>query len=324
MRADRLISLLLLLQTRGRMTAQALAAELEVSERTIYRDIDALSTSGVPVYGERGPEGGYALLDGYRTSLTGLTADEMRAFFMLSMPAPLADLGIGPDIKTALLKLSAALPTDRRQEEERVRQRFYLDATWWGQGNEPSPYVQTIQRAVWQDRRLVVSYERPPAIHIEQVVEPYGLVAKAGVWYLVYAVSGQMRALRVSQLQSARILDETFTRSKDLDLVAFWQQWCARVEDDRLSFHVTARVAPGMVSHLPLYLGEGLGDALARAGPPGADGWLTLELAFESFYAARMRLLACGRDAEVLSPASLRQSILDFARQVEGVYTRRE
>lgn len=323
MRADRLLSLLLLLQARGRMTAQALARELEVSERTIYRDIDALSTSGVPVYGERGPEGGYGLLDGYRTSLTGLTADEMRAFFMLSMPAPLADLGMGADLKTALLKLSAALPAAHR-EEERVRQRFYLDATWWGQGDEPAPHVQTIQQAVWQDRLLAIGYQLPQAITIEQVVEPYGLVAKAGVWYLVYAVSGRMRAMRVSQLQSVRTLDETFTRSDDVDLAAFWQQWCATVEDDRLHYRVTARVSPAVAARLSLYFDRGLGDSMARAGPPNADGWITIELSFESFFEARARLLGCGRDVEVLAPQPLRQSILDFASQVISLYTQRD
>ena len=321
MRADRLLSLLLLLQTRGRMTAQALAQELEVSERTIYRDVDALGTSGVPVYGERGPEGGYALLDGYRTSLTGLTTDEMRAFFMLSMPAPLADLGVGADLKAALLKLSAALPSVRRDEEERVCQRFHLDATWWGQGAEPAPHVQTIQQAVWQDGRLAISYDLPQAIHIEQVVDAHGLVAKAGVWYLVYAVSGRLRAVRVSQLQSVRTLDETFVR-KSADLAAFWQQWCATVESHRLDYRVTARLAPSIASRLSLYFGRSMGDSLARA-TAGADGWLTIELAFESFFEARTRLLGCGRDVEVLAPEPLRQSILDFASQIVSLYAPR-
>ncbi len=129
MRADRLLSLLMLLQARGRLTAKALAEKLEVSERTIYRDIDALCVAGVPIYGEAGPEGGYALLDSYRTSLTGLTEGEVRALFMLNIPAPLAELGVSQELRTAMLKLSAVLPAARRSDEERVRQRFYLDST---------------------------------------------------------------------------------------------------------------------------------------------------------------------------------------------------
>src|SRR5512147_2861952 len=153
MRADRLLSLLMLLQARGRMTAQELARELEVSERTIYRDINALSASGVPVYAESGPGGGCALLDSYRTNLTGLTADEARALFMLSIPAPLDQLGVGQELRAALLKLSAALPSSRRPDEERARQRIHIDSLAWFQGEDPVPHLHTLQQAVWQDRR---------------------------------------------------------------------------------------------------------------------------------------------------------------------------
>jgi len=146
----------MLLQIRGRMTARELGKKLEVSERTIYRDIDALSAAGVPVYGEPGPEGGYALVDSYRTNLTGLTKGEVRALFMLGIPAPLADLGMSQELGAALLKLSAALPDARRHDEERVCfcQRFHLDSTWWRQGEELVPHLQTIHQAVWQDRKL--------------------------------------------------------------------------------------------------------------------------------------------------------------------------
>src|SRR5512136_1200151 len=154
MRADRLLSLLMLLQTRGRMTAQALARELEVSERTIYRDIDALSATGVPVYADRGPNGGCSLLDNYRTTLTGLTPDEVRALFMISIPAPLDALGVSPELKTARLKLLAALPGARRQDERLARERIYLDSTWWSLPDEPAPHLQALHQAVWQSQRL--------------------------------------------------------------------------------------------------------------------------------------------------------------------------
>ena len=160
MRADRLLSILMLLQARGRLTAGELARELEVSERTIYRDVDALSASGVPIYGDRGPDGGYALLDSYRTSLTGLTEREVRALFMLSIPAPLADLGVDGELRTALHKLAAALPDARRGDEERVRRRIHLDAVWWSREHEPVPYLAAIHEAVWQDRRLSIRYRQ--------------------------------------------------------------------------------------------------------------------------------------------------------------------
>ena len=222
MRADRLLSLLMLLQARGRLTAGKLARELEVSERTIYRDIDALSTAGVPVYGEPGPEGGYALLDSYRTNLTGLTEGEVRALFMLSIPQPLADLGVGRELGAALRKLSAALPAARRSDEQRVRQRFHLDATGWDQVEESAPHLSMVHQAVWQDRKLHLAYRiQPLAIHVEQTVDPYGLVAKAGIWHLVYGLGGAIRVLRVAALLDARLSPESCERPADFDLAAF-------------------------------------------------------------------------------------------------------
>ena len=192
MRADRLLSLLLLLQARGRLTAPKLAQELEVSERTIYRDIDALSAAGVPVYGEPGRGGGYALLDSYRTNLTGLTEGEVRALFMLSIPKPLTDLGVGQELGAALRKLAAALPSARRDDEQRVRQRFLLDAVGWEQAAESVPHLPTVHRAVWEDRRLHLKYRIGPlAVQIEQTVEPYSLVAKAGDWLVVLRGAGR-------------------------------------------------------------------------------------------------------------------------------------
>ncbi len=181
MRADRLVSILLLLQARGKMTARELSQELEVSQRTVYRDINALSIAGVPVYSEIGPEGGYALIDRYRTSLTGLTAGEVQALSMLNIPAPLADLGLRQQLQSALLKLSAALPADHREAEEKIRQRIHLDSTWWQQGEEQVPHLRTVQEGVWQDRKLLIVYRPFLDIKIEHLVDPYGLVAKAGI-----------------------------------------------------------------------------------------------------------------------------------------------
>lgn len=318
MRADRLISLLMLLQARGRMTAKALATELQVSERTIYRDVEALSASGVPIYAEAGPQGGLALLDSYRTTLTGLTESEVRALFMLSTPAPLAALGVSQELRSALLKLAAALPDARRHDEVQVRQRFYLDSSWWHQNENAVPHLQMIHQAVWQDRKLHLTYRPIPTVEIGQWVDPYGLVAKAGVWYVVYAREGRVRAHRVAFLLDVRMSEETFERPPDFDLAAFWQAWCAEREQRYNAYAVMVRVAPSFVSVLPMYF-DSIRDKIEQASSD-ADGWLVLELAFESLEAARDRLLSFGRGVEVICPRALRKSLQDYAEQIVALY----
>ena len=321
MRADRLLSLLMLLQTRGRMTAQQLAAELEVSERTIYRDIDALSAAGVPVYAEQGPGGGYALLDSYRTNLTGLTRDEVRALFMLSIPAPLAELGVSQELKTALLKLSAALPAARRGDEERVRHRVHLDSVGWFQQEEPVPHLQTVQQAVWEARVLHLTYRLPFETQVRWRVHPYGLVAKASAWYLVCARNSKMRVLRLSRVLEARLSDERFERRSGFSLERFWQAYCMEYEKNRPCYPVTARVAPDLIPVLKFHFGERIRDMIARADPPDAQGWVRLTLPFETLESARERLLGYGRAVEVLEPQALRESIIDFAAQIVALYS---
>jgi predicted DNA-binding transcriptional regulator YafY len=320
MRADRLLSIMMLLQARGRMTAQELAGELEVSVRTIYRDLDALSMAGVPVYAERGPGGGCALLDSYRTTLTGLTQDEVRALFMLSIPAPLAELGVDQELKAALLKLSAALPATRRQVEARVRQRIHLDSEGWFEAREPVPHLRTIQQAVWQDRRLQIVYQLRFEAQAEWVVEPCGLVAKANVWHLVCAREGSIRVYRISRVLDARLMDEVCERPADFDLAAFWQDWCAAAEENRPTYPVTARVSPEFVHWLPYFFGGTISEEVARAGPPDVEGWVTVTLPFESLEDARDRILGFGRAVEVLAPVALRRTVLDHAAQIVSQY----
>jgi predicted DNA-binding transcriptional regulator YafY len=323
MRADRLLSILMLLQARGRMTAQKLAEELEVSVRTIYRDMDALSAAGVPVYCERGPGGGCELLDSYRTTLTGLTQDEVRALLMLSIPTPLVDLGMSQDLRAALHKLAAALPAYCRGDEERVRQRIYLDSTGWFEAIEPVPHLQTIQRAIWEERNLHLTYRLPFDTCVEWLVEPYGLVAKAGAWYLVCARNGQTRTHRVSLVFDARLCDESFERPADFDLTAYWQAWSAQYEQNRPHYTATVRVAPQLVPFLPLHFGNAIQDAIAQAGTPDDGGWITIVLPFDTLEAARTQLLSYGRAVEVLGPQPLRNSVLDYATQIVALYAER-
>lgn len=322
MRADRLLSLLMLLQARGRMTAEALAAELEVCVRTIYRDLTALSASGVPVYCERGPGGGVALVEEYRTTLTGLTPDEARALFMVSIPAPLLQLGVGREFQAAMRKLSAALPASKRQEESQARQRIHLDSSWWFQSGEAVPCLPALQQAVWNDRLLRMKYRANFGAGVEQVVAPYGLAAKANLWHLVYAWGDRVRVVRVSQVVEAEVLAGTFGRPADFDLAAFWEAWCAEYELERTLYLVWLRVSPALLPHLLAEFG-GREDLLQRVSPPDAGGWVTLELLFESLPAARTRLLGLGRAVEVLEPEALRNSLVDYAEQIVGFYRER-
>lgn len=256
MRADRLLSILLLLQTHERMTARDLAAQLEVSERTIYRDFEALGMAGIPIYTERGPNGGCSLLDGYQTTLTGLTDVEVRALFLFSMASPLADLGLGKALNDALLKLSAALPAAARASTEQVRQRFHLDSTWWYHENDAAACLQTIQEAIWQDRKLCLVYSEDDGTCREQLVEPYGLVAKAGVWYLVARTGCAMDVLRVSRIHMVEQRAEQFQRITSFDLAAYWTEYCAELEAQHPQFSASLRIAPDELQTLPQRLSE--------------------------------------------------------------------
>jgi predicted DNA-binding transcriptional regulator YafY len=312
----------MLLQSRGRLTAQQLSEELEVSVRTIYRDMEALSMAGVPVYAERGPGGGCALLHSYRTTLTGLTQDEVRALFMLSIPASLAELGVDHELRVALRKLSAALPAAARSDEERARQRIHLDPTGWSEARKPIPHLPTIHQAVWDDCRLHLTYRLPWAARADWLVEPYGLVAKTDTWYLVCARRGHFRVYAVSRVLDARLSGETFERDEGFDLVTFWRTWCAEAEKNRPSCPVVARVAPEFVPFLPSYFGESIREAIARAGPPDGEGWISVTLPFESVEDARDRILGFGRAVEVLGPVAVRNSVSDYAEQIYELYRR--
>ena len=276
---------------------------------------------------ERGPGGGCALLQSYRTNLTGLNAEEIKALFMLSIPAPLAQLGVSQELKAALLKLAAALPAAHRQEQQLMQQRIHLDSSWWNQAEESVPHLHTIQQAVWQDCKLRISYQLEFGARMEWIIAPYGLVAKAAVWYLVGARPDQVQVYRVSRIQEAALLDEGFERPAAFDLETFWQAWCAGYEEStRPTYPVRARVARALLPYLPHFFGEAIRTAIDAAGAaPEADpesGWLTLDLPFQSLETARDRLLDFGGAVEVLEPLALRRSLIDYAEQIAAVYRR--
>jgi len=309
----------MLLQKNGKMSARALAEELVVSERTIYRDMDALCVAGVPVYSEPGLGGGYALVDSYRTTLTGLKEDEVQSLFMLSIPAQLEELGVTKTLRSALLKLSAALPGMHQQDEMRVRQRFHLDSTWWQQGENKMPHLQTIHQAVWQDRMLTVTLRLPFATEVQRTISPYGLVAKAGEWYLVCGRREGVRVYRVADLVDVCVSDEVFARPQDFDLVKYWEGWCAEHEAGFSRYTAVLRISPNLIPHLHHTFGQQIVPKIGAATPDAA-GWITLELTFSSFFAARERILGLGNGVKVAEPAALRLSVLDFATQIVALY----
>ncbi len=320
MRADRLISLLMILQTRGRQTARDLAEELEVSERTIYRDVIALSTAGVPVYSERGPGGGINLVESYRTNLTGLNPDEVRALFMFSIPTPIAELGVDRELKRALLKLSASLPETLQQAQGSVRQRIFIDTEWWHQAEEPVPHLQILHQAVWGDRLLWVEVRHEFHIQFEQVIEPYGLVSKGGVWYLVWRYEGYFGVHRLSSIWDVNLLDETFSRQASFDLITYWKEWCETFVDNLPDYPVKVRVNPDFIPYLPSLFGSKIRDSIEKAPPPDEDGWIILTLHFDTIFQARSRILGFGGAVEVLEPIALRMSVADFAAQTVSLY----
>lgn len=306
MRASRLLSLLLLLQTRGRMTARELADALEVSVRTVYRDTEALAAAGVPIYADRGPAGGYQLLDGYRTRLTGLTPDEAEALFLAGVPGPAAELGLGTVLATAQLKLEAALPAELRARAARIRERFYLDAPGWFHEEEQNPFLGAVAEAVWEQRPIWVRYRRWGG-EVTRTLEPLGLVLKAGVWYLVAHAGGQPRTYRVSRMLELELQDGRFERPEGFDLAEYWRSWSEGFADRLYRDRATVRLSPRGVVLLPYLLGQGVARmALEAAGDPDATGWVQVEIPIESVEHAVPALLQLGADAEVLAPQSLR------------------
>jgi len=315
MRASRLVNLLLLLQTRGGMTAGQLAGQLEVSVRTVYRDVEALSQAGVPVYAERGPHGGVRLVDGYRTRLTGLNEDEAQALFLSGLPGPAAELGLGTVVAAARLKVLAALPPELRARASRLTQRFHLDAPGWFRPAEPVPHLEALAAAVWEARRVSVAYRRPDQT-VERPLEPLGIVLKAGIWYLVAAAEGQIRSYRVSRVEEVTVTDERFDRPDDFDLVAFWEEAIAAYQESLPQIDAVLRVQTTALGWLARSVGEPVWATATQQPDPGPDGWVRVMLRVETIESACEDLLPLGPRVQVLEPETLRQAIIDEARSL--------
>lgn len=321
MRASRLLSLLLILQTRGRMTARELADELEVSVRTIYRDVESLHAAGVPLYGDAGHAGGYQLLDGYRTKLTGLTTDEAEALFLTGLPGAAAELGLGSVVGAARLKLTAALPRALRDRAGRIQECFHLDAPGWYSDGEHTPHLTAAASAAWDRRRVRVRYRRWQAPQeVTRTLDPYGVVLKGGRWYLVAARGASVRTYRVSQIRALDLLDEPFERPDGFDLARYWGEYLADFDRRRHTGKAEILLAPSAVRALPDLLDAAVVRAVEHTGTTTATGWLHAVVPIESEGRAVSEFLRLGAEVEVLGPASLRELMRETVTSLARAY----
>lgn len=319
MRASRLVNLLLLLQSRGGLTAAELARELEVSVRTVHRDVEELSAAGVPIFAERGQHGGIRLVDGYRTRLTGMTADEAEALFLSGLPGPAAQLGLGTVVAAAQLKVMAALPPELRSRASRLVERFHLDAAGWFQADEPVPHLATLSAAVWDGRLVRIAYDRGPE-PVERTLGPLGLVLKGGVWYVVGLVDAQVRTYRASRVLDVVSLEERFERPAEFDLSSFWEASSEAYERASPKVTVTVRVRVDRLERLWTAIGgRAIADAV-RLDQPDPDAWRRYRLVLPWPDEVPGVLMGVGSGLEVIDPPEIRRRIAASAARIVERY----
>jgi predicted DNA-binding transcriptional regulator YafY len=316
MSASRLLSILILLQLRSRLTAEALAEEFEVSVRTVYRDIDRLSAAGVPIYGDRGPGGGFQLLDGYKTRLTGLDTDEACALLMAGLPGPAKALGIGDAAGRARRKMLAALPPTTFETAGKLGERFHLDTTNWYRLNDPPPHLPALAHAVFEERRIRTRYESWTQSR-EWTLDPLGLVLKGGDWYLVGQSGERLMTLRVDNMRDLAVTDEAFERSPSFDLAAWWSASLLRFEAELRPSFALLRLSPLGLKRLAA-IAAFAEAAVRQAADPDSDGWRVVELPVEAGDHSALALLGIGPEFEVIAPETLRRRIAELALGIAG------
>lgn len=319
MRASRLLSILMLLQTRGRLSAPALAAELEVSTRTILRDIDQLSAAGVPVWADRGRDGGFVLQEGWSTQLTGLTGDEAQALSLAGLPKAATELGLGHAAASAHLKMVAALPVNLRADAERVASRLHIDPVEWYRSAAPPPHLQAVADAVWRQRVLHIQYESWNGVR-HRALKPLGLVLKAGVWYLAALSDGneQPRTYRLSGIQQLSP-GKSFAYPKRFRLAAYWQEATQGFEAGIYKGQATVLATVQGIRRLK-ELSAAVAEAVARSATTDAGGWTRLTLPIESIEHAADQFLGLGAEVQVLAPAALRRLMQTRLRALSALY----
>jgi predicted DNA-binding transcriptional regulator YafY len=331
MKSGRLLEMLLLLQARGQVTAAELAERLEVSPRTVYRDAEALSSAGVPIYAERGRAGGIRLLPGYRTDVSGLTHDEARALFVLTTGGVHEDLGLGSAARSAILKVMRAVPEPFRPAAAATSQRILVDPAGWMRGGDPVGQLGVLQAAVFTDRRLRLRYrgsaERKAGqleaadagVPAERVVDPYGLVCKGGIWYLVADSGGEPRLFRVSRVVSAEVDEAPVRRREGVELAGLWEQLRRQVEERPAGVLVLARVRREWLDIFGRICAAHLVGSVEDAEPAGEE-WVQVRLRYGAVPAART-LLSFGANVEVVSPPEVRADLAEQAADVVALYS---
>ncbi|HEV7278273.1 MAG TPA: YafY family protein [Devosiaceae bacterium] len=317
MRASRLLSILTTLQAKGRVTAQALADECEVSLRTIYRDVDALSAAGVPVYSERGSSGGYRLLDGYRVRLNGLSEAEAEALFLTGLARQAADLGMGPVAASARKKLLAALPAALRAGATHAR--FHLDATAWFAEGESLEHLPLIADAVWNERPIVMCYQSREAER-DREVEPLGVVLKGGVWYLVAQDEGGARTYRISRIRTLKVLENRFDYPKAFDLEAYWTESARRYEAGLHPNRAEIKLSPWGVGIMDDFLPPYVRAGAVISAEADERGWRSVTLSVGSVDHAALEILRFGTSAEVVGPPELVARMAEIVRVLAEIY----
>ncbi len=310
MRADRLLALMLLLQTRGKMTAQDLADELEVSRRTILRDVEALSFAGVPVYSEGGHGGGVALDEHYRTTLTGLNTMEVQSLFVANNYGALRDVGLGDAAERLLLKLLAALPQTHHSTADHIRQRLMIDPTWWWHDATTPPFWDDLQRAVYDDRLIETTYENFDGEIVERILAPYSLICKSSLWYVLAERDEAFRIYRADRFHMVRLRDQSFSRRPDFDLPTYWQTQLQNFVNAFSEYHCTLRIHPERLSFIRRLM-PGRWELMPE---PDERGWLTVRLMMDSEVLARMLVFGLAGSVEVIEPPELVEAVSAQAR----------
>ncbi|MED4731932.1 YafY family protein [Aneurinibacillus migulanus] len=314
MRADRLLSILLLLQNQGKMTSRELAEKLEVSERTIFRDMESLSAAGIPIFAERGTNGGWALSEGYRTNLTGMKTEEIVSLLLANPSGPLHDLGLLHNFESAFQKLLTASPTMMRNSAEYARQRLHIDGAGWHESTEVSPYLSVIQEATWENRKLHINYQKDEEV-TERIIHPFGLVAKRNTWYVVAQTGGNIRTYRISRVRSAHTLDETFERPIDFNLAAYWEESIERFKSNLPWYPTRLKVNEKLFPRLyrERYI-------KIRSIHPMENGWVEADIEFHTLDSACESILGFGALVKVIEPFELRVKVLTEAKSILSIY----
>ncbi len=319
MRADRLLSILLLIQLHGRLTTRELAKRLGVSERTIHRDMDALSISGIPIVAQRGATGGWEMAEEYQTNLTGLKPAEAQAL-ALTPNRILADLGLDKASDSAFIKLLATLPSLGRRDAEYIHQRVYVDVSSWQPYDEPTPFLAIIREAIWQDHKLHLTYKRNDGNLVDRLVDPLGLVVKINSWYLAAVVESEIRTYRISRVQNASIADESFIRPENFDLAAYWKKSQTDFKANLNRYTATARVSSDTATRLRYVCRNARIELIESHSSMVAKGWQKIELRYEIESECAEALLALGACLEILDPPSLRNKVIALATEVISLY----